>query len=842
MATQTETINIIVREDGSRVVKRNLDEVGGAADKAGSLITRFKGLLAGIAGGVVVNQLKQLADQYTNIQNRLRLTTTDQANLNAVFNELQNVSTRTRSSLEANVELYSRMSQAAKDLGLSQSDVLQFTESLNQAIKISGATAGEAEAGIRQLSQGLASGALRGDELNSVLENLPAVADVIAKSLGVTRGELRQMGADGKITADTIVTAFAEARTELADKFAKTAPTAAEGFVLLKNQLIETIGELDKAVGGSSTLGAALQGVTEWLKAATPEIVNFGRAITGTLDPTDEMSDGTKILATVLITLYGVLKGIGTLLLGTVVIAFQTVGKTIGAVAAAVATLVQGGTIDEAWKVLKEGAVDVKDTYVQTTNEMADSAINTTSEMFTKLAAVWDKGQRTIQDRSAETVGNVNTDRGPNNTRVGPSEEELRKQQKELERLRNQLRGVLSDIAPLDAATLEYAKSQETLALAFQKGLITVDQFNQYTQVLAAQYRAQLDPLAQLNRELDEQFYLLGLNAQQRAVEAQVMQAQKQLLSEGIILTEQETEALRERFTALEETSRIVAAQDQLLANSVEQRRGFTEQLIAIQNLLADPTSGFTQGDATMALEQLLPPGLLEGTQAMLDAQLEQFQLYYDQIEFLRQGDLVSEQTANQMRAKIDQQIMDLRLANTKSFFGNLATLSRAENSKLAKIGQAAALAQATIDAASAIMKTYSSTPYPYNIALAAAQAAASAVQIANIAGAGTSFQTGGAFTVGGSGGTDSQMVAFRATPGEKVAISNKNALRKGDPNGFGGGGEGGGPVQVAGPTIINVRDPKEIPNAIQSTDGKDAIINVVSENAAIFREILKQN
>lgn len=842
MATQTETINIIVREDGSRVVKRNLEDVGGAAEKAGNLLGKFKTLLAGVAGGVVVNQLRELADQYTNIQNRLRLTTTDQANLNAVFNELQAISSRTRSALEANVELYSRMSVSAKDLGLSQKDVLEFTESLNQAIKISGATANEAEAGIRQLSQGLASGALRGDELNSVLENLPAVADVIAKSLGVTRGELRQMGADGKITANTIVTAFSEARGELAEKFAKTVPTAAEGFVLLKNQLIETVGELDKAVGGSTTLGGALQGLTNWLKQATPEIVNFGRAIVGTLDPTDEMSDGTKILATVLITLYGVLKGIGTLLLGTVVIAFQTVGKTIGAVAAAVATLVQGGTIQEAWNVLKEGAVDVKDTYVQTTNEMADSAINTTSEMFTKLAQVWDKGQRSIQDRSAQTVGVVSDERGTNNTNVGPSEKELEKQRKALERLQNQLRGVLSDIAPLDAATLEYAKSQETLALAFQKGLITVDQFNRYTQVLNAQYRAQLDPLAQLNRELDEQFHLLSMNAQAREIEAQVMAAQKQLLSEGIILTEQETQALRDRFTTLQETSRIVQAQDDLLAQSVEQRRGFTDQLIAIQNLLADPTSGFTQGDATAALEQLLPTGLLEGTQEMLNAQLEQFQLYYDQIEMLRQGDLVSEQTANQMRAKIDQQIMDLRLQNAKSFFGNLATLSRSENSKLAKIGQAAALAQATIDAASAIMKTYSSAPYPYNIGLAAAQAAASAVQIAQIAGAGTSFQTGGSFTVGGSGGTDSQMVAFRATPGEKVAISNKNALRKGDPAGHGGAVGTGEPVQIAGPTIINVRDPKEIPNAIQSSDGRDAIINVFSDNINTFRQMLQSS
>jgi tape measure domain-containing protein len=830
----TERLDVVIREDGSRVVKRNIEGIGDAAVKTTDLV---KKAFATVVTGAVINQLRQLADQYTNIQNKLRLTTTDQANLNAVFNELQAISTRTRSSLEANAELYAKVSTATKDLGVSQSEVLQFTESLNKAIKISGATASEAEGGLRQLAQGLASGTLRGDELNSVLENLPAVADVISKSLGVTRGELRQLGADGKISANTILTAFREARVELDEKFAKVAPTSAEGFVLLKNQLLETVGALDTALGASSGLGSVLVDLTKFLRDATPEIVNFGRALVGSLDPTDEMTSGTKLLASALVVLFGVLKAIGTLLTGTVLIAFQTVGKTIGGVAAAVVAAVNGD-FNGAFQIIKETAVDVKDSYVANTNEMAESAIGTTSDMFTKLGQIWDKGQRELQDRSNLDVGNVSTQTGPNlTTPKGLSEEELKKQQRELDKVRNSLISVLNEIDPLAGATQEYAKQQETLARAYQKGLISVDQFNQYTERLYENYRKLSDPVGELNKELEEQIYLAGLTSREREIETQMLAIQKDLLAQNIILTDDESRALRERLTVLQQTSEAQAIQDQLLEGSVEARRAYITQLDEIQRLLADPSSGFTPADATESLMQQ-NPDLFEGTQEAFDLQVARYQEMYDQIEMLRQRDLISEQTAAQMRAKVDADLFELRLKSTQQFFGNLASLAQSGNSKVAKIGQAAALVQATIDAAAAVMKTYASAPYPYNIGLAAAQAIASAAQIAKISSANTAFATGGEFRVGGSGGTDSQMVAFRATPGEKVAVSTPQQVRKGDP----GNGGSAQPVQVAGPTIINVRDPKEVPNAIQSTDGRDAIINVFSDNINTFRQMLQSS
>ena len=250
----TERIDIVVQERGARTVKRSLSDVGNSADKAERQVNNLRNAIYAVGGVAAITGLVRLADQFTTIQNRLKTVTTSTAQLGVVTDRLLTISNQTRSSFESTAELYARVGLAAKDLGVSQQQVLDFTKSLNQAVILSGASAQEASAGIIQLSQGLASGTLRGDELRSVLEQLPAVADVIAKSLGVTRGELRLLGQEGKITADIVLKAFEEARTELDERFAKTVPTVAQSFQIFQNQLIVTIGKFNEASGASQAL------------------------------------------------------------------------------------------------------------------------------------------------------------------------------------------------------------------------------------------------------------------------------------------------------------------------------------------------------------------------------------------------------------------------------------------------------------------------------------------------------------------------------------------------------------------------------------------------------------
>ena len=236
---------------GARKVRGEIVKTDNAADKLRSTI---RNTFAGIGIGLIVRELGQAADAYTNLQNRVRTVTEGQEELDSVTRQLFQIANDTRSAFDATAEVYARTALAAKDLGISQEQTLRFTKSLNQAVTLGGSAAEEARAGMIQLSQGLASGALRGDELRSVLEQLPVVADVIAKSLGVTRGELRELGSQGKITSTIILDAFEGAREELDERFGKSVPTIGQAFTVLTNNLTEFVGAADQATGTSAAL------------------------------------------------------------------------------------------------------------------------------------------------------------------------------------------------------------------------------------------------------------------------------------------------------------------------------------------------------------------------------------------------------------------------------------------------------------------------------------------------------------------------------------------------------------------------------------------------------------
>ena len=245
----TERIEIIVTERGSKVVQRNLNNIGKSATKTNSAVTLLRRTLGLLGGALLIRELIQMVDQFTNLQNRLKLVTNSTAQLTLVTKKLFAISQETRASFGATGDLFSRVALSVKALGISQKETLEFTKSLNQAVILSGAGAIEATQAVRQLSQGLASNRLSGDELRSVLEQLPLVADVIARQLKVTRGELRILGKQGKITGAVVLEAFKNAREELAERFANTIPTIGQAFLVLSNAVTFFSGKLATASG-----------------------------------------------------------------------------------------------------------------------------------------------------------------------------------------------------------------------------------------------------------------------------------------------------------------------------------------------------------------------------------------------------------------------------------------------------------------------------------------------------------------------------------------------------------------------------------------------------------------
>ncbi|RTL04405.1 hypothetical protein EKK58_10555 [Candidatus Dependentiae bacterium] len=281
---QTNTVRFRTLQQATDRYRTSLEKAEAAISKnnrasqaAASSINLMQRAMIALGGAYLVKETIQMADSLTNLQNRLKLVTNGTEELSVVTKELFNISNQTRSSYESTAELYARTALATKELGLSQRETLDFTKSLNQAVILSGASAAEASAGIIQLSQGLASGTLRGDELRSVLEQLPAVADVIAKSLGVTRGQLRDLGAEGKITAKDIIDAFKKSADELNNNFGKTVPTIGQSLVVLKNSFLELLGEFDKSTGATSAVATGFMAISE----ALVDIINYMREARG---------------------------------------------------------------------------------------------------------------------------------------------------------------------------------------------------------------------------------------------------------------------------------------------------------------------------------------------------------------------------------------------------------------------------------------------------------------------------------------------------------------------------------------------------------------------------------
>lgn len=214
---------------------------------------------AGVAFGL--SEVAQAAVAYQNLQNRMRVVAGEGESVSATFDRIRESSLRTRSSLAETVGAYQRLKGATKEMGLGSSDLLRITERINKAIKVSGASGAEGAAGMQQLAQGLASGRLQGDELRSVLENLPYVADILAQSLGVTRGKLRELGEQGKLTSSVVINAFEKMGGKIDKDFGKTAPTLEEQWSTLRDTFMIVVGQIGTSLKVFETLGTALSAV-----------------------------------------------------------------------------------------------------------------------------------------------------------------------------------------------------------------------------------------------------------------------------------------------------------------------------------------------------------------------------------------------------------------------------------------------------------------------------------------------------------------------------------------------------------------------------------------------------
>lgn len=252
MATE-KRIKIIV---DSRNAKRDVDDfddsmrgLGNSSDRTTEALDRLSAVASAVIAALSIQRLTQYSDQMKEIRTQVKLVTDSTAELNRTQNQLLLLANDTNSRLEGTVGIYTKLTRATSQLGSSQKEILDVTRAINQSFVISGASADDAANAIRQLNQGLASGVLRGEEFNAINENADRLARALADSLGVTRGELRALAAEGVLTTEKVFTAILEQADAIDKEFAQVDSTVSRSLGNLEDTAINVVGILERESG-----------------------------------------------------------------------------------------------------------------------------------------------------------------------------------------------------------------------------------------------------------------------------------------------------------------------------------------------------------------------------------------------------------------------------------------------------------------------------------------------------------------------------------------------------------------------------------------------------------------
>ncbi|QHB80449.1 putative tail tape measure protein [Sphingomonas phage vB_StuS_MMDA13] len=340
-----------------------------------------------------------------------------------------------------------------------------------------------------------------------------------------------------------------------------------------------------------------------------------------------------------------------------------------------------------------------------------------------------------------------------------------------------------------------YAATQQALNDLLARGAITQDQFNQQM-VLANRVHAEAtDPLFQLKEAMDQatvatQYY--GQQAEQAAYYEQIRQA---MLAKGIQLSPTYVAGVNAEADAL------MRKNDQL-----RQQQFIQSQLAGV----LDP--------------------ILNG-QREIEAQ----SAVYAELERQRQLDLINEDAYQQAKAALWVKYNEQKLQASSDFFGALADVTKKGTGVVGAISKAAAVAEATIQGYLAVQRALASMPPPFNYVAAAAVAIKTGANVAGILSTNAgSFATGGQFMVEGRSGVDANNINMNVTRGERVTVETPKQQREND-----AAGNGSGQPPVLNAKIINSLDPRIALDAVDTAEGEQLIVNIITRNSAAVKRVL---
>ncbi|HAV3432538.1 tape measure protein [Acinetobacter baumannii] len=266
MAQEARLVIVIDSERAKRTAQDlsvELDSITKKGDFASKSMDRMsvatRALAGYMAGLVTIGTTINKMDLYTSINNKLKLVTNNQEELNRAMEDTFEIAQRSASSWGAVNDVYSKYMSNAKTLNLTQEQTAKLTEITSKAVAISGSSAESAAAALFQYGQSLDGNILRAEEFNSLVDGAGGLLNAMAKGLGVTRGELRQMMLDGKLTGEVITKALLKAGDSVEELYGKTDKTIGQSLEMLGNSITKFIGEAGKGSGAAQSLSGSIQ-------------------------------------------------------------------------------------------------------------------------------------------------------------------------------------------------------------------------------------------------------------------------------------------------------------------------------------------------------------------------------------------------------------------------------------------------------------------------------------------------------------------------------------------------------------------------------------------------------
>ena len=821
---------------GAKVVVRSLDGISKKAGKTNAQLDKTSKSLknvgrSGITAGraisavavlLVARKVAQYADAWTGLQNRLKLVTTSQENLALVTEEVFQIAQRTRGGLAETADLYSRIARSSDTLNVSQRELLDVTESINQAIAISGSSTDSANAAIIQLGQGLAAGALRGQELMSVMEQTPRLARALADGLGVPIGELRAMGEAGEISAAKVITAIQDQRDVLQKEFGETSATVAQSFVQLENAVIRAVGKLSDATGAAGGFAGVIKDLADFIeKDFTPGLLDFGDNLAIAFESGGELAEDLDAQwATLGNTLTNSFNEAG--------IDITSVLQQLGLDAVTESGFITGALVDIPLNMVRAFEIAVTEiggVFLNIQNEAALFA-NAVQGIFATITGDEEGENAAIKERLQllDEERGIKEELDSQRIKIGDKiiEQEQRIQAAQKERAKA---GAASDLAELnrkneiaagtratpqqlkDVAKL--LKSLETPFEEFQRqiaeantlqktGALVGDNYNKVIQRLAESYSEGLPSVKAYNDAVEEAAKLTEDLATPTEAHASRVEGFDKLLKQNLITWETFGRAIKESAEEMRSADPAYLTQEERL-----------EKIAELMDAVKTPMEEFNATIAELnSLQSDMDPGDYERLSAAAQTAFEEATLAAD--PFLQKLQSIGEQAATSMESAFSDFLID----PTKEGFEEMANAFANTLARMAADAAAAAVFDSLFGTAGGAGAGGGGLGGLIGAGLTAFAAAAD----------GGTFPGGRPVLVGEEG---PEIITPRSQ--STIIPNDQSAGMMAQP----------APVVNVNPQIINVSDPQAAVAAIESTGGQQAIVNAISQNPDAIKRAL---